>query len=157
VPYSKMYDVERPFGSTVPFNLAPVDESELAAVVVAAGGSAVTKVASAPSDVPPVLVATTRKWYVLPAVRPPTPVETALADVPEPASAAAVFVPYDVDVPYSTYQVVGWPFGFTVPPSVALEGPTAVAGDVTATGGEAVVKRPSPPFVVPEEFLATSR
>ncbi len=77
--------------------------------------------------------------------------------MPEPASVAVVFVPYDVEVPYSTYQVVDSPFGFTVPPSVAVAGPTPVAAEVTATGGEAVVKIPSPPFVVAEEFLATSR
>ncbi len=53
--------------------------------------------------------------------------------------------------------MVGSPFGFTVPLSVAPVGPTAVAGEVTATGGAAVVKMPSSPFVVAEEFLATSR
>ena len=67
--------------------------------------------------------------------------------LPEPASVVGVFVPYDVEVPYSTYHVVGSPFGFTVPPSVAVVGPTPVAGAVTATGGDAVVKSPSAPFV----------
>ena len=62
VPYSKRYVVERPFGSTFPFSLALVDPTELAAEVVTAGGSAVTKVASAPSTVPAELVATRRKW-----------------------------------------------------------------------------------------------
>ena len=66
-------------------------------------------------------------------------------------------MPYPVDVPYSTYHVVGCPFGFTVPPRVAVPGPTPVAGDVTAVGGDAVVKSPSLPFVVPEELFATSR
>ena len=90
-------------------------------------------------------------------MRPLTPTETALAAVPEPASAVADFEPYEVDVPYSTNQVVGSPFGFTVPPRVAVVGPTPVAGDVTTTGGDAVVKSPSPPLAVPEAFFATSR
>jgi hypothetical protein len=80
-----------------------------------------------------------------------------LAVFPEAASAVAVFEPYAVDVPYSTNQVVGSPFGFTVPPSVAVVGPTEVAGDVTTTGGDAVVNSPSPPLDVPDEFFATRR
>ena len=83
--------------------------------------------------------------------------ETTFGAAPEPASVTAVFVPYEVEVPYSTYHVVGSPFGFTVPPSVAVVGPTAVAGEVTTTGGAAVVNRPSPPFVVAVAFLATRR
>ena len=106
---------------------------------------------------PAELFATRRKWYVLPGVRPATAVETDFDVVPEPADVVAVFVPYEVDVPYSTYQSVAWPFGFTVPPSVAPVGPTPDAPDVTATGGEAVVKIPSAPLTVPEAFLATSR
>ncbi len=90
-------------------------------------------------------------------MRPLTPTENALAVVPEPASAVADFEPYEVDVPYSTNQVVGSPFGFTVPPRVAVVGPTPVAGDVTTTGGDAVVKSPSPPLAVPDAFFATSR
>ena len=86
----------------------------------------------------------------MPAPSPDTFVETALEAVPEPASPVAVFEPYDALVPYSTYQPVDWPFGLTVPPRVAPVGPTAVAAAVTATGADAVVKSPSPPFVVPE-------
>ena len=37
-------------------------------------------------------------------------------------------------VPYSKYQVVAWPFGFTVPVSVAVAGPTEVTGPVIAAG-----------------------
>ena len=48
VPYSNRYVVERPFGFTFPFSFAPVDPTELAAVVVTLGAAAVTKVASAP-------------------------------------------------------------------------------------------------------------
>jgi len=66
-------------------------------------------------------------------------------------------VPKEVEVPYSRYQVVASPFGFTVPLSVAFEVPTAVAGAVVTTGGAAAVKMPSSPFVVADEFLATRR
>ena len=66
-------------------------------------------------------------------------------------------MPYEVVVPYSTYHVVACPFGFTVPPSVATVGPTPEAAPVTTVGGDAVVKRPSLPFVVPDAFFATSR
>ncbi len=83
--------------------------------------------------------------------------ETLFGDPPEPAEAAAVFVPYADDVPYSTYQSVAMPFGSTVPPIVATVGPTPVAGDVTAAGGEAVVKSPSAPVTVADTFFATSR
>ena len=141
----------------MPLSLAVVVPMELAEEVLAVGGSAVTNDASAPVDVPAELVATSRKWYVLPAVRPLMPVETVFEEVAEPAEVVADFVPYDVDVPYSTYQFVDWPFGLTVPPRVAVVGPTPVAADVTATGGDAVVKRPSAPFTVAEPFLATRR
>ena len=60
-------------------------------------------------------------------------------------------------MPYSTYHVVGSPLGFTVPPSVAAVGPTPDAGDVTTTGGDAVLKMPSAPFAVAVAFFATSR
>ncbi len=82
-PYSKRYVVARLFGSTLPFSFALVDPSELAADVVAAGASAVTNVASAPCTVPAELVATSRKWYVLPVVSPLTCAETAFAAVPD--------------------------------------------------------------------------
>jgi len=130
---------------------------ELAAEVVTAGGSAVTNVASEPFVVPAELVATRRKWYVRPAVSPVTGTETDEDDVPEPALVFAVFDPYEVDVPYSTNHVVAWPFGLTVPPSVAVLGPTPDAEPVTTTGGEAVAKTPSDPFEVPDEFVETRR
>ena len=77
----------------MPLSFAPVLVTELAAEVVATGASAVMNVASAPLTVPAELVATTRKWYVLPTERPLTPTETAFAAVPDPASAVADFVP----------------------------------------------------------------
>ena len=157
VPISKESVVVRLFGSTLPFSLTLVVPIELAADVTAVGGSAVTKVLSAPAVVPAELVATTRKWYVLPGVRLPTAIETVFDVVPDPADVAAVFVPYDVDVPYSMVQSVDWPLGLTVPPSVAPVGPTPEAADVTTTGGDAVVNRPSAPFVVADVFFATSR
>jgi hypothetical protein len=60
-------------------------------------------------------------------------------------------------VPNSTYQVVGRPFGSTVPASVAEVAVTFDAEPVTATGPDAVVKMPSPPRLVPDPFVATSR
>jgi hypothetical protein len=98
--------VERPFGSTLPFSFTLVVPTELAEEVTAAGGSAVTNVLSDPAVVPAELFATRRKWYVLPGVSPPTAIETDCDVVPEPADVVAVFVPYEVDVPYSTYQSV---------------------------------------------------
>jgi hypothetical protein len=60
-------------------------------------------------------------------------------------------------VPYSTYQVVGRPFGSTVPFSVADVAVTLDAVPVTAAGADAVVKIPSAPRLVPAAFVATSR
>jgi hypothetical protein len=40
-------------------------------------------------------------------------------------------------VPYSTYQVVAWPPGLTVPLTVADVGPTALTGPVIAVGAAA--------------------
>jgi hypothetical protein len=57
--------------------------------------------------------------------------------VPDPALFAVVFDPYDVDVPYSTSQVVAWPPGSTAPVTVAEVDPTAVVGPVVALGAEA--------------------
>ena len=62
MPHSNRYVVERPFGSTLPLRVALVEPTELAADVVAAGGSAVTNEASEPVVVPASLVATSRKW-----------------------------------------------------------------------------------------------
>jgi hypothetical protein len=45
-------------------------------------------------------------------------------------------------VPYSTYQVVAWPFGFTAPVTVADVGPTDVTGPVIAIGAGAVAAPP---------------
>ena len=59
------------------------------------------------------------------------------AALPEPAFALAVCEAYDVDVPYSTYQVVAWPPGATVPVTVAVVAPIAVAGPVVAVGAAA--------------------
>ena len=59
------------------------------------------------------------------------------AAVPEPAFAFAVCEPYDVDVPYWTYQVVASPPGTTDPVTVAVVAPIAVAGPVVAVGAAA--------------------
>ena len=60
--------------------------------------------------------------------------------MPEPALRDELLDPYVVLVPYSTYHEVERPFGFTVPPSVADVGPTAVAAPVLTVGALWVVK-----------------
>src|SRR4051812_18448720 len=57
--------------------------------------------------------------------------------VPEPAFAFAVWEPYDVDVPYWMYHVVASPPGTTLPVTVAVVAPIAVAGPVVAVGAAA--------------------
>src|SRR5262249_30386717 len=49
----------------------------------------------------------------------------------------AVFEPYEVVVPYSTYHEVATPPGLTVPVTVAVDAPTALTGPVTAVGAAA--------------------
>jgi hypothetical protein len=50
--------------------------------------------------------------------------------------------------------VLGSPFGFTEPFSVAPEDVRAVAGEVVTVGVAAVVKLSTDPYVVPWEFTA---
>jgi hypothetical protein len=73
----------------------------------------------------------------VPEERPERSADTAVVVDPEPALADAVFDPYDVDFPYSTYQVVDCPPGSTLPVTVALVEPTAVVGPVVAFGAAA--------------------
>jgi hypothetical protein len=47
-PYSKYHVVDRPLGLTVPFSVADVDVTLLAAPVTTAGAAEVVKIASAP-------------------------------------------------------------------------------------------------------------
>jgi hypothetical protein len=77
--------------------------------------------------------------------------------VPDPALPSGVFDPYAVLVPYSKYQLVDCPFGFTVPLTVADDGPTEDAEPVTTTGGGGVLKVPSAPRPVPALLAATNR
>jgi hypothetical protein len=70
----------------------------------------------------------------VPAVRPLRFAEIASELVPDPALTADVFDPYDVVVPYSTYQVVDCPPGLTLPVTVAVVDPTAVVGPVLTVG-----------------------
>jgi hypothetical protein len=93
VPYSKYHEVDRPFGFTVPFSVADVVATAVAAPVTAVGAFAVEKVRSEPRAVPAVFDATRRKWYVRPVVRPEIAAETLIAVVPAPALCNAVFVP----------------------------------------------------------------
>ncbi len=60
VPYSMYHVVGRPLGSTVPFSVADVAVTLVAAVVTAAGADDVVRIPSAPCPVPAVLVATKR-------------------------------------------------------------------------------------------------
>ena len=60
VPYSKYQTVARPFGSTVPFSVAELVVTFVAAPVTAAGAAEVAKIPSAPRLVPAPFVATTR-------------------------------------------------------------------------------------------------
>ena len=60
-------------------------------------------------------------------------------------------------VPYSKYQLVARPFGFTVPFRVAEVGATLLAALVVTVGGELVVKVWSEPLLVPASLVATSR
>ena len=46
-------------------------------------------------------------------------------------------------VPYSTYQLVAWPPGLTVPLTVAVVGPTAETGPVIAVGAPATAAEPA--------------
>jgi hypothetical protein len=77
--------------------------------------------------------------------------------VPDPALPSGVFDPYAVLVPYSKYQLADRPFGFTLPPRVADDGPTEDAEPVITTGGDAVLKVPSAPRLVPALLAATNR
>src|SRR6266852_2068082 len=118
---------------------------------------AVVKLASAPLLVPASLVATSRKWYVVLGERLETVAVTVRSLAPEPALFDDVFDPYAVLVPYSKYQVVARPSGFTLPLSVADVGVTAVAGAVTALGSPLVENVASAPRVVPASLVATRR
>src|SRR5689334_9862901 len=76
--------------------------------------------------------------------------------VPEPAVAVAVFEPYDVDVPYWTYQLVDCPPGTTLPVTVAVVAPIAVAGPVVAVGAAARALAPKSTNVNAETARAAS-
>ena len=93
VPYWKYHVVERPFGVTLPLSRAEVGAIDVASSVVTDGAELVTNVASAPWVAPASLVATSRKWYVRPAVRPVSWAETGVEPFPEPPLFVAVFEP----------------------------------------------------------------
>src|SRR5690348_8367188 len=78
------------------------------------------------------------------------------ATVPEPAFALGVSDPYDVDVPYWTDQVVACPPGTTVPVTVAVVAPTAVAGPVVAVGAAARAIPPKSTNVAADSTRAAS-
>jgi hypothetical protein len=80
--------------------------------------------------VPVAFVATTRKWYVVPAVRPANAAETGTALVPDAGDGAqGTAAPYAVLVPQSKWQsVTAAPDGLTDPFSVAADCVTPEAG-----------------------------
>src|SRR3954454_18435445 len=114
--------------------LAGASVSVTVASAIDRAGWPVEKLRSAPSEVPAALEATRRKWYVAPAVRPESADDTLCVDVPEPALAFAVDVPYAAVAPYSKWYVVALPFGLTVPLSVATVEVTDDAGSVVTVG-----------------------
>ncbi len=66
--------------------------------------------------------------------------------------------PIAVEVPYSNQAVVAWPFGLTVPFSLAPDAVTEDAAAVVTTGAEPVVENvSSAPLVVPASLTATTR
>ena len=67
--------------------------------------------------------------------------ETPVAAVPEPALFDGVFEPYEALGPYSKYQLVELPCGFTEPVSVAPFVEAPWAEPVCTTGGPALPKR----------------
>ena len=78
------------------------------------------------------------------------------AAVPEPAFAFAVCEPYAVVVPYWTYQVVACPPGTTLPVTVAVVAPIAVAGPVVAVGAAARAIPPKSTNVTADTATAAS-
>jgi hypothetical protein len=157
VPYSNHQSVERPFGFTVPETTAVVGATELASPVTTVGPPRVVNARSDPTLVPASLAATIRKWWVVPGLKPLTSIETDLVLVPEPTPTAALFAPYEVDVPYSNHAVVFRPFGLTWPFRRALDCPTLDAELVETLGAAFVANERSSPFAVPASLEATSR
>ena len=90
----------REFAVTLAWRVADWWSTPLAAELNARRGAAVVKVWSAPAVVPEALVATTRKWYVLWAVRPAIGALTAWGVLPLPAELVAVEDPYAAVGPY---------------------------------------------------------
>jgi hypothetical protein len=94
---------------------------------------------------------------VVPVVSLVSDADTLVFAVPEPAFFDDVDDPYAVVVPYSKYQEVVCPLGFTLPLSVAVVAATAVAAVVTAVGAIEVEKVRSDPVAVAAVFVATRR
>jgi hypothetical protein len=80
------------------------------------------------------LLATRRKWKVVPAARPDAAAWALRDAVPEPTLVLAVLDPYELDVPYSNQYWVEEPLGSTLPMSVAEEGVMLDAQHVEALG-----------------------
>ena len=80
-----------PFGLTVPFSVAPVGRTFVAAVVVTSGaGQPVGNERTAPFTIPPGFVAVTQKSYVLHGARPVRFAVNGAADEPDPIDTLVV-------------------------------------------------------------------
>ncbi len=60
-------------------------------------------------------------------------------------------------VPYSKYRVVDWPFGLTLPLSLAVVAPIELAEFVVAAGAFPVENVWSEPWLEPPSLVATMR
>src|SRR5207249_263996 len=130
----------KPLGLTTPLSVAVVEASELAGSVLTVGLTGVVvvlKVASGLSEVRPALVATIRKWYSVPSVRPVSAAETATFEVPEPGAGVHVALSLHAALPiYSNlHSVTSKPLGLTTPLSVAVVEASELAGSVLTVGG----------------------
>src|SRR5205085_12099966 len=97
-----------PRGFTDAFSVALVRSTADAASVCTEGATTdVVNVRSGPRLVPAELLATMRKWYPTPAVRPLTETDSAVGVVADPAGTGqGALEPYVAVVPYSNAQLV---------------------------------------------------
>src|SRR5437660_933073 len=141
VPYSSLHSVtSKPLGLTSPLSVALLAATELAGSVLTVGLTGVLPLvlnsASAPSDVPPAFLTTTRKWQVVVSCRPGIAPATATLLLPLPGAgvqgtlaARGSFVLYS-----SLHSVTSEPLGLTSALSVALFAATELAGSVLTVG-----------------------
>ena len=83
-------------------------------------------------------------------------VVTGTALVPEPALDERRLRAVQVDVPYSTYQVVERPLGVTAPPTLADVAPSCATAPALTPGGAAVTNERSELRETPASLVATT-